>query len=63
MLAAILIIGGSEFLRELDVLQEFFGYTFDPTQYRMLLVGLGMVAMMDRGAARTCCDTAPHDFS
>ncbi len=47
VLAAILIIGGSEFLRELDVLQEFFGYTFDPTQYRMLLVGLGMVAMMN----------------
>jgi branched-chain amino acid transport system permease protein len=45
--AAILIIGGSEFLRELDVLQEFFGYTFDPTQYRMLLVGLSMVAMMN----------------
>ncbi len=47
VLAAILIIGGSEFLRELDVLQEFFGYTFDPTQYRMLLVGLAMVAMMN----------------
>jgi len=47
VLAAILIIGGSEFLRELDVLQEYFGYTFDPTQYRMLLVGLGMVAMMN----------------
>jgi branched-chain amino acid transport system permease protein len=47
VLAAILIIGGSEFLRELDVLQEFFGYTFDPTQYRMLLVGIGMVIMMN----------------
>jgi branched-chain amino acid transport system permease protein len=47
VLATILIIGGSEFLRELDVLQEFFGYTFDPTQYRMLLVGLAMVAMMN----------------
>jgi len=46
-LAAIIIIGGSEFLRELDVLQDYFGYTFDPTQYRMLLVGLGMVAMMN----------------
>ncbi len=47
VLAAIVIIGGSEFLRELDVLQDYFGYAFDPTQYRMLLVGLGMVAMMN----------------
>ncbi len=46
-LAAIVIIGGSEFLRELDVLQDYFGYTFDPTQYRMLLLGLGMVAIMN----------------
>ncbi len=46
-LAATIIIGGSEFLRELDALQDYFGYAFDPTQYRMLLVGLGMVAMMN----------------
>jgi branched-chain amino acid transport system permease protein len=47
VLASIVIIGGSEFLRELDVLQDYFGYTFDPTQYRMLFVGLGMAAMMN----------------
>ncbi|WP_395667147.1 high-affinity branched-chain amino acid ABC transporter permease LivM [Methylocella sp.] len=45
--AAIVIIGGSELLRELDALQAVFGADFDPTQYRMLLVGLGMVAMMN----------------
>jgi len=44
--AAVLIIGGSEFLRELDAI-DMFGQAFDPTQYRMVLVGLGMVAMMN----------------
>jgi branched-chain amino acid transport system permease protein len=46
-LAAVLIIGGSELLRELDFLKEIFGSEFDPTQYRMLLVGLAMVFMMN----------------
>ena len=45
--AAVAIIGGSELLRELDVLKRFFGNDFDPTQYRMLLVGLAMVVMMN----------------
>ncbi len=56
--AAIAIVGGSELLRELDFLTSIFGDGFDPTQYRMLLVGFAMVAMMNwrpRGfvAART----------
>ncbi|MCB1544462.1 MAG: branched-chain amino acid ABC transporter permease, partial [Rhodoblastus sp.] len=45
--AAIAIVGGSELLRELDFLKQIFGDGFDPTQYRMLLVGLAMVVMMN----------------
>jgi len=46
-LAAMLIVGASELLRELDFLKLIFGPNFDPAQYRMLLVGLAMVAMMN----------------
>jgi branched-chain amino acid transport system permease protein len=46
-LAAVVIIGGSELLRELDVLKQMFGDEFDPVQYRMLLVGLAMIVMMN----------------
>jgi branched-chain amino acid transport system permease protein len=45
-IAAILMIGGTELLRQLDFLKEIFGPTFDPTQYRMLLFGLAMVLIM-----------------
>ncbi len=45
-LAAVIMIGGTEIMRELDVLKEIFGRNFDPTQYRMLLFGLAMVAIM-----------------
>jgi branched-chain amino acid transport system permease protein len=45
--AAIIMIGGTELLRELDVLKELFGNDFDATQYRMLIVGLAMVVMMN----------------
>ncbi len=45
--AAVLIVGASELLRELNFLKSIFGPDFDPTQYRMLLVGLAMVAMMN----------------
>ena len=45
-LAAIIMIGGTEAMRELDVLKDIFGKDFDPTQYRMLLFGLGMVMIM-----------------
>ncbi|MBL8564087.1 MAG: high-affinity branched-chain amino acid ABC transporter permease LivM [Hyphomicrobiaceae bacterium] len=44
--AAIVMIGGTELLRELDWMREIFGASFDPTQYRMLLFGLAMVLMM-----------------
>ena len=46
-LAAFAIVGLTELLRELDVLKALFGSDFDPTQYRMLLVGFAMVLMMN----------------
>ncbi|HUC51258.1 MAG TPA: high-affinity branched-chain amino acid ABC transporter permease LivM [Xanthobacteraceae bacterium] len=45
-IAAIIMIGGTEILRQIDFLKQIFGSDFDPTQYRMLLFGLGMVLMM-----------------
>jgi len=45
-IAAILMIGGTELLRQLNFLKDIFGPTFDPTQYRMLLFGLAMVLIM-----------------
>jgi branched-chain amino acid transport system permease protein len=45
-IAAIVMIGGTEIMRELDFLKLIFGSTFDPTQYRMLLFGLAMVLIM-----------------
>ncbi|MCW6509354.1 high-affinity branched-chain amino acid ABC transporter permease LivM [Hyphomicrobiales bacterium BP6-180914] len=45
-LAAVLMIGGTEILRELDFLKAVFGRDFDPVQYRMLIFGAGMVLMM-----------------
>jgi branched-chain amino acid transport system permease protein len=45
-IAAIVMIGGTEIMRELDFLKEIFGPTFDPTQYRMLLFGFAMVLIM-----------------
>jgi len=44
--AAIAMIGGTEILRELDVLKGWFGNDFDPTQYRMLVFGMAMVLIM-----------------
>ena len=45
-IAAVAMIGGTELLRELDWLKAIFGKDFDPTQYRMLLLGLAMVVLM-----------------
>jgi len=45
-IAAIVMIGGTEILRELDWLKQVFGPDFEPTQYRMLLFGLAMVVVM-----------------
>ena len=45
-IAAVAMIGGTELLRELGWLKAVLGAGFDPTQYRMLLFGMAMVAMM-----------------
>lgn len=45
-LAATVMIGGLEALRNLSVLKAVFGENFDPTQYRLLAFGLVMVGIM-----------------
>ena len=45
-IAAIVMIGGTEIMRDLDFLKRIFGPTFDPTQYRMLIFGFAMVLIM-----------------
>ncbi len=45
-IAAIVMIGGTEIMRDLDFLKAIFGPTFDPTQYRMLIFGFAMVLIM-----------------
>jgi len=44
--AAMVMIGGTEVLRELDFLKQIFGQDFTPELYRMLLFGLAMVIVM-----------------
>ena len=44
--AATVMIGGIEILRELTFLKVIFGPDFEPTQYRMLIFGLAMVGVM-----------------
>ncbi len=44
--AAVVMIGGTEIMRELDFLKYVFGKDFDPTQYRMLIFGFAMVLIM-----------------
>ncbi len=46
VIASVVMIGGIELLRNLGFLQSIFGAGFDPTQYRMLIFGLAMVAIM-----------------
>ncbi|KRD69791.1 MULTISPECIES: high-affinity branched-chain amino acid ABC transporter permease LivM [Sinorhizobium/Ensifer group] len=45
-IAAIVMIGGTEILRELDFLKAVFGPNFTPELYRMLIFGLAMVVVM-----------------
>src|SRR5262245_32755435 len=45
-IAAVIMIGGTEIMRELDFMKAIFGPDFDPTQYRMLLFGFAMVLIM-----------------
>ena len=44
--AALVMIGGTEILRELDFLKALFGPDFTPELYRMLLFGMAMVIVM-----------------
>lgn len=44
--AAILMIGGTELLREMEFLKHVFGDDFTPELYRMLIFGLAMVVVM-----------------
>jgi branched-chain amino acid transport system permease protein len=45
-IAATIFIGGIEVLRNLAMLKAIFGQDFDPSNYRMLVFGLVMVAIM-----------------
>ena len=45
-IAAIVMVAGPELLRNLGFLKAVFGETFDPNEFRFLIFGLGMVAMM-----------------
>ena len=46
VIAATVMIGGIEVLRNLQFLKAVFGPDFEPTQYRMLIFGLAMVVIM-----------------
>ena len=46
VLAAIVMIGGFELLRNMEWLRLVFGQDFDPSLYRMLLFGIAMVGIM-----------------
>jgi len=45
-IAAVVMVGGTELLRELEFLKHIFGPDFTPELYRMLLFGLAMVVVM-----------------
>ena len=44
--AAVVMVGGTEILRELEFLKHIFGPDFTPELYRMLLFGIAMVVVM-----------------
>jgi branched-chain amino acid transport system permease protein len=46
VVASVVMIGGIEMLRNVGFLSQIFGPGFDPVQYRMLIFGLAMVAIM-----------------
>ncbi len=45
-IAAVVLVGGTELLRELEWTKQIFGQDFDPAQYRSLIFGAAMVIMM-----------------
>jgi branched-chain amino acid transport system permease protein len=59
--AAIVMVGGTELLRQLDFLKEIFGSSFTPELYRMLIFGIAMIVVMlykPRGFVGTRTPTA-----
>lgn len=46
IIATMVLIGGPEMLRNVESLRLVFGDDFDPTKYRMLILGIGMVLIM-----------------
>jgi branched-chain amino acid transport system permease protein len=44
--AAVVMVGGTEILRQMDFLKQIFGNDFTPELYRMLLFGIAMVVVM-----------------
>lgn len=46
IIATMVLIGGPEMLRNVESLRLLFGSDFDPTKYRMLILGIGMVLIM-----------------
>ena len=44
--AAIVMVGGTELLREMEFLKNIFGESFTPELYRMLIFGAAMVTIM-----------------
>ncbi len=46
IIATMVLIGGPEMLRNVESLRLVFGSDFDPTKYRMLILGIGMVLIM-----------------
>jgi branched-chain amino acid transport system permease protein len=60
-IAAVVMVGGTEMLRQLDFLKDIFGDKFTPELYRMLIFGLAMVVVMlykPRGFVGTRTPTA-----
>lgn len=60
-IAAVVMVGGTELLRQLDFLKEIFGNDFTPELYRMLIFGIAMVVVMlykPRGFVGTRTPTA-----
>ena len=45
-IAAVVMVGGTELLREMEFLKQVFGADFTPELYRMLLFGLAMITVM-----------------
>ena len=61
-IAAVVLIGGPEILRNLDFLKAIFGEGFDPNEYRLLLFGLGMVGDDGLAPARPHLAAEPSVF-